>query len=232
MKKFLLLVVSLLAGLLILGGAVVQAKTSQPWIQPPVVFTSITPRTSKIKVYVDWESTLYVKKGKRTLFKKYYENEGIKTITIPKQKINTKLKFYVRGTRYDKEYTCKKVTSKKTTIRVVQKAAKKEVLRSPSLEFYKKNARINIRGKIGTTVYVRRIINDKKQEWVCYGVILKKRGITRSLDNMRPAKTYTAYFQVRLKDIDGKYSRIADLDLKYASTADVIGVTEVITDCE
>jgi len=217
-SKVLLVVVLFLTGLLILEAPVIHADISQSWVQPPVIFTSITPRTSKIKVYVDGDSTLYVKKGKHILFKKHYKNEGIKTITIPKQKTNTKLKFYVKGMRFDKKHT-----SKKVTIKVVKKAPKKVALKKPILNFNEETTQINITGKTGTKVYVREVINDKKQKWIYYGVILNKHGITKMLDGFNPSKNYTSsnYFQVRLKDLDGKYSKITNLDLTNYTPTDM-----------
>lgn len=59
----------------------------------PVVFTKITTQTDLIRVYVYEDTTLKVKNQSNIIFQKHYKNEGTKTIRIPQQKANTKLKF-------------------------------------------------------------------------------------------------------------------------------------------
>lgn len=186
-------------------------------IQSPVVFTSITPKTKKIRLYVEGEATLYVKSGRELLLKKYYKNDGIKTITISKQKLKTKLTFYVRGKRNGKMYTSKKVSTK------VIKKAKKEPLKAAKLKFNPETIELTIKGKVGTTVYVRKCNGAEKGKWINYGVILNKRGITEQIRGFDVTKTYnsTEYYEVRLKDLNGKYSKKSKLDLTGYVPADI-----------
>lgn len=178
-------------------------------VQYPVVFTSITPKTTKVKVYVEGETTLYVKKGSELIFKKDYKKDGIKTISIPKQKLKTNLKFYVKGKRDDKTYT-----SKVTTAKVVKKA-KKVALKAPVIKFNAKTYEISVKGKAGSRVYIREVNGTKKGRWISYGVILNKSGITEQIQNFDTSKTYSTseYYEVRLKDLNGKYSKKTKLDL-------------------
>lgn len=178
-------------------------------IQEPVVLSTITPKTTKVKVYVYGYSTLYVKKGSETLFKKYYKNSGIKTISIPKQKLKTKLKFYVKGTRSDEVFTSEKVTAK------VVKKAKKTALKAPKLSFDLETTELTVKGKLGSKIYLRKRNGAKKGKWVYYGVILSKHGFTDQIQGFDMAKTYSAseYYEVRLKDLDGKYSKKTKLPL-------------------
>jgi len=192
--------------------------TTTGGLQYPVVFTSITPRTTKVKVYVEGETTLYVKQGKETLFKKYYKNDGIKTITISKQKFKTKLTFYVKGKRNDKMYTSEKVTAKEV------KKAKRVALKAPELSFNADTTEITVKGKVGTKVYIRERNESKKGQWVYYGVILNKSGITKKIQDFDTSKTYSSseYYEIRLKDLNGKYSEKTNLKLTDYTPSDMV----------
>jgi hypothetical protein len=106
------------------------------------------------------------------------------------------------------------LTSIRSTVRVVKKSPK-VTLTAPKLKFNDKTFEITVKGKMGSRVYIRERNGSKKKEWFYYGFILYKSGITARLSEFNPVKKYgkSEYFEVRLKDINGKYSKISKLKL-------------------
>lgn len=207
--KKLFFMLAIVACLGIAGQQEVLALTLVAGAQSPVVFTSITPKTTKVQVYVHGETTLYVKKGKALLAKKYYKSEGIKTITIPKQKVKSKLNFYVKNKGGEKPRT-----SKTTTVSVVSKA-KKVALTAPKLNFNAGTTELRVRGKAGSKVYIRKVTGSKNGKWAYQGLIFGKEGNTKMIAGFDTCKTYSTseYYEVRLKDLNGQYSKITKLEL-------------------
>lgn len=76
----------------------VMAKPAVPELiqyTPIVLLKEITANTTSVPVYVYEDTTLYVKKGNKTVFQRHYQKEGVKNVKIKKQKGGSRLKFYL-----------------------------------------------------------------------------------------------------------------------------------------
>lgn len=170
----------------------------------PVVFSQITPNTTKVKVYAFENTRLYVKVGNKVLFQRKYTTTGTKTVTIKRQKNGTKLKFYLVNLENNKRG---KVVYKKVTTN-----PKKVPLTKPKLEY--SNGEVNVKGKIGCDVYVKTVgAKNGIKSWKKYTTLINKSGSFR-LYNLEPSKKNGhVYVYVKLRDIDGKYSQPARVEV-------------------
>lgn len=174
----------------------VDARTNVP-IQNmkynPTVITPITTKTTKIKVYVYSNTKLYIKKGNKTLASKSFKKEGIKTISIKKQKLNSNIKFYLVNMANGKK-------GKIVTKKVVNKA-NNIILKAPMVTY--ESGVLTVRGKIGCAVYIKVVHNEGSDSWYKFGTILSKKGIEATPSFSTDTHGYCL---VRLKDTTGKKS--------------------------
>ncbi|WP_394925868.1 hypothetical protein [uncultured Robinsoniella sp.] len=161
----------------------------------PTVITPITTKTTKIKVYVYSNTKLYIKKGNKTLASKSFKKEGIKTIRIKKQKLNSKIKFYLVNMANGKK-------GKIVTKKVVNKADN-IILKAPKVIY--ESGVLTVRGKIGCVVYIKVVHNEGSDPWYKFGTILSKKGIEATPSFSTDTHGYCL---VRLKDTTGKKSPI------------------------
>ena len=140
----------------------VMAKPAVPELiqyTPIVLLKEITANTTSVPVYVYEDTTLYVKKGNKTVFQRHYQKEGVKNVKIKKQKGGSRLKFYLVA----------KVSGKKgnTVIRRVTRlpivAPEKLDVSIPKPHIIKtitsKTSNISVTGCKGSTLVIK---NEKK----------------------------------------------------------------------
>lgn len=96
-KMFLCMLLAVIA-LVSVQPTAVMAKPPVPELieyTPIVLVKEITETTTSVPVYVYEDTTLYVKKGNKTIFHKHYAKEGVKNVKIKKQKGGSRLRFYL-----------------------------------------------------------------------------------------------------------------------------------------
>ena len=125
-------------------------------IQFHIVYTDITTQTDKVKVYVQpirKRITLQVENQSEILFKKTYRKEGKKTITIPKQKAGTKLKFtlFDRGVEWIDE------TVKVKDAGVISHKKVDSSIKKPKVdgEITDQSLSVSVYAKKGETLYIQ-----------------------------------------------------------------------------
>lgn len=162
----------------------------------PVVLRQITPKTRKVRVYVEQDTTLYIKRGTKILAKRYYKEGGIKTVRIPRQRRNTRLKFYLVNGYNDRRGRI-----------VVHKVKSRGTKRVPFQVKVKKDGKAVIRGNMGDEVFQQEVYEGGKTEWRRKGYILsKKNKITIQL----PFSVDGSYCRIRLKRLGGNYSKVIE----------------------
>jgi len=123
----------------------------------PMVYTDITTQTDKVKVYVilpfSKSVTLKIENQSQVIFKKTYKKEGKKTITIPKQKAGTKLKF----TLSDKHGVLLVETKKVKDDGVISDRKVDSSLKKPKVdgEITDQSLSVNVYAKKGETLYIQ-----------------------------------------------------------------------------
>lgn len=142
----------------------VLAKTEIPSYEavftPTVFLKEVTENTTAIPVYVYDDTTLYITNGNKTVFRKTYPKEGLKTVKIKKQAGGSKLKFYLVAKRTGKKG--KTVTRNVASLPSVAPEPFSVALKAPDLSkcrITNQTTKINVIGYKGTTLVIK---NDKK----------------------------------------------------------------------
>lgn len=154
-KLSILLVVALLLTMVqpVFAKTEVPAKNNS--FTPKVMTSQITNRTTKVSVYVYDATTLYIKKGTETIFKKYYAKEGLKTASIAKQKGKSKLDIYLVYKPSGKKGKVVRATVK--ALPAVSKEAYSKKIKTPTVQkkITNKTKAISVKANKGTTLMVK-----------------------------------------------------------------------------
>lgn len=164
----------------------------------PTVFTQLTPKTTKVNIYVYQNTTLYIKNGSKLIAKKHFKTEGTKIVNIKKQAINSKIKFYLYNNSNKKKGS--------TVIKTVVKKAENQPLTAPKLKY--SYGLLTIKGKIGCDIFIKYVENGQSSKWIKSGTILTKNGLTIM---SKQFKNSDGYYYVKLKDLNGKTSTTTKL---------------------
>lgn len=140
----------------------VMAKPAVPELiqyTPIVLVKEITDCTTSMPVYVYDDTTLYIKKGNKTIFQRYYQKKGVKNVKIKKQKGGSRLKFYlvakVSGKKGDT------VTRNVTKLPIVAPEKLDASIPKPLIlkTITSKTSSISVTGHKGSTLVIK---NEKK----------------------------------------------------------------------
>ncbi|MCI8484219.1 MAG: hypothetical protein HFH41_07750 [Lachnospiraceae bacterium] len=141
----------------------VKANTSPPpeeiQYTPKVLLKEITERTTAIPVYVYEDTTLYIKNGTHTVYKKFYKEEGLKKVKIAKQKAGSKLKFYLVADISGKRG--KIITRKVVKLPAISTETLDDKIQKPKVQktITNKTTKVNVTAAKGTKLVIK---NDKK----------------------------------------------------------------------
>ena len=173
-------------------------------ILTPVVLTKITTQTDKVRVYVYPDTTLEIKDKTQTIFKKTYKSEGKKTIKIPLQKANTKLKFTLT-TKYGVVDT---VTKTVKDDGVISKKKINASLKKPKIagKVTDKTTSVKVYAKKGETLYIQngakvlKKIKYKKTGYQAVG-IPEQKAETKLTFYVADKKGRSAYVTKEVQDV-------------------------------
>ncbi len=163
MKRYWKKTLSMFLAAAIAAASYVLPVSAKEAVPKPVIFTeTITDSTVSLQVYGAKNSTLYIKCGKKTVAKKKYIEESVKTIKIKPQKAGSTLKFYSCQSGGRSASVKKKV--KKLSSQKVSKNIKKPVISSGAVK--STDSKIRIKGYKDTELYIKndsnKVINTVK----------------------------------------------------------------------
>lgn len=130
------------------------------WRYSPKVLTGeITENTTSVPVYVFEDTILYVKNGRKVIYKKFYANEGLKNVKIKKQKGDSKLRFYLIAEASGKSGDV--VTRKVTKLPIVAPEKESSSIQKPIVQkrITSETTNVQVRGRKNTTLVIK---NEKK----------------------------------------------------------------------
>ena len=130
------------------------------WRYSPKVLTGeITENTTSVPVYVFEDTILYVKNGRKVIYKKFYANEGLKSVKIKKQKGNSKLKFYLVADASGKRGDV--ITRKVTKLPIVALEKESSSIQKPVVQkrITSEMTNVQVEGTKNTTLVIK---NEKK----------------------------------------------------------------------
>lgn len=173
-------------------------------IYTPIILTKITTQTDKVRVYVYKDTTLEIKDKTQTVFKKTYKSEGKKTIKIPLQKANTKLKFILTS-KYGVADT---VTKTVNDDGVISKKKINSSLNKPKVagKVTDKTTSVKVYAKKGETLYIQngakvlKKIKYKKTGYQAVG-IQKQKAETKLTFYVADKKGRSAYVTKEVQDV-------------------------------
>ena len=126
---------------------------------PRVITEKVTERTTSVDVYVYGNTTLYIKNGNKIIFRKFYEEEGLRKVKIKRQKGKSKLKFYLIAKTSGLKGGV--VTKKVEKLPVVAPEKIDNTIPQPIVpqKITSKTASVQVKGRKNTTLVIK---NDKK----------------------------------------------------------------------
>lgn len=126
---------------------------------PRVLTEEITDRTTSVSVYVYDNTTLYIKNGRKVIFRKFYEEKGLRNVKIKKQEGKSKLKFYLIAQSSGLKGGV--VTRKVEKLPVVAPEKIDNTIPRPivSPKITSKTASVQVKGRKNTTLVIK---NEKK----------------------------------------------------------------------
>lgn len=178
---------------------VISKKKINAALKKPKVSGKITDKSTVVKVYARKGETLYIQNGAAVLKKEKFRKTGYQTLSIERQKAETKLTFYVADKKGRSEYVTK-------VVKDVTAPNKPKIYMEQNSDY------IIIKGEVGTDVYVKQISEYEKDGWRKLGTLTqKKEGFFLCINGFFSAHAGD-YFAIRLVDDAGNKSEIVNTD--------------------